>query len=209
MPAKLLTTEMFDRHWPDGDDDMIAGLIDTQTDAFAKFGIVTDLRLAHFMGQVSVECDDGERFTELLSYSHPRRLMAVYESHFPTLESALPYIHQPEKLANLVYNGRMGNRSGTDDGWKYRGRGYIQLTGLDNYRTIGLLTDLDLVGNPDLAIDPKHALAVTCAFWSNAKLNALADLGSVLAVTKRVNGGVNGLSERTVATSAWKAELGI
>lgn len=207
--ARLLTHDMFMRQWPDGKADMINGIIAQQQAAFTQSGLTTDLRIAHFMGQVSVECMDGERFEESLYYSHSRRLMAVYESRFPTVESTLPYLRNPQKLANFVYGNRLGNRPGTDDGYKYRGQGLIQLTGLDNFRTIGFITGLDLVGHPELACDPAHALTVTAAWWSNANLNEIADGDRVLAVTKRVNGGLNALTERRTATQAWKDELGI
>lgn len=207
---KLLTQEMFDRHWPDGDDAMIDGILSQQQTAFAAVEINSDLRLAHFMGQITVECEEGKVFTEGLSYSTPARLMKIYESHFPTLESALPYVRNPAKLANFVYGNRLGNR-GTDsgDGYLYRGRGYIQLTGRDNYRKMGLITGLDLLAHPELALDPKHALEVTCAFWKDKNANAVADRNSVIAMTKCVNGGVNGLHDRIAATAAWKAELGV
>lgn len=208
MSVPALTRDMLDRHWPDGDDAMIDGIVATQGEVLDKYAINTPRRLAHFMGQVTVECQDGTRFSENLSYRNAWRLMRVYETHFPTLASAEPYLGQPQKLADLVYGGRYGNVPGTDDGWRYRGRGLIQVTFRSNYQGLGLLTGLDLVDNPDLALDPAHALMVAGAFWARAGCNGSADGDSVIQVTKRINGGLNALQDRVAATNAWRGEFG-
>jgi len=205
----LLTQAMFDDHWPDGVDTMIDGFLATQEAVFTRFELDTPLRLAHFMGQITVESAEGTRFIEGLSYSTALRLMKVWPSRFPTLADAQPYVRNPEKLASLVYANRLGNRPGTDDPFQFRGRGYIQLTGRSMYFTIGSILDLDLVGKPDLVLDPINALACAAAFWSNAQINEAADLNQVISVTRRVNGGVTGLQDRIAATNVWKTVLGV
>lgn len=203
----IITQAALAEHWPHALPAMVAGFLATQADVFAKYEIVTPQRVAHFMGQISVECADGSRFEENLHYSHAWRLMKVWPSRFPTLASARPYIGNPKALAVFVYAGRNGNRLLTDDGWTYRGRGYIQLTGRDNYMNIGLVAGVDLVANPDLASEPNHALAVAAAYWKRAHCNEAADSGSVVDVTKRVKGSLQELSDRQAATSVWSEEL--
>jgi putative chitinase len=133
---------------------------------------------------------------ENLNYS-ASRLMAVWPSRFPTLASAQPYAGNPQKLANKVYGGRMGN-TGPNDGWTYRGRGFIQITGKDGYASVGALAGLDLVGHPELAADPAKAGAVVAAFSSWKKLNVPADAGDFVAHTRKINGGTIGLDDRKV-----------
>lgn len=205
----MLTREMFKRQWPKADVAMLDGILQTQGEVLQRFDITTKLRLAHFMGQISVECTNGTRFVENLTYTTAARLKAVYPRFFPTIQSATPYLRKPEMLANLVYGGRYGNRPGTGDGWAFRGRGLIQLTFRGNYETIGAIAGVDLVTNPEMVNSRTYALQVAGAFWKNAKCNAVADVDVVPAVTKRINGGQNGLHERIEATTSWKGELGV
>jgi len=205
----MFTREMFKRQWPKGDVAMIDGILQTQGEVLQRFEITTPLRLAHFMAQITVECTHGTRFVENLRYTSAQRLKAVYPARFADLKAAQAYVRQAEKLANYVYGGRYGNRLGTNDGWKYRGRGLIQLTFRGNYLMIGDVAGIDLEANPDLVNAPEYALQVAGAFWHHAQCNGVADADIVPAVTKRINGGQNALHERIDATASWKVEFGL
>ena len=108
---------------------------------------------------------------------------------------AKKYERNPEKLANFVYGGRMGNVN-PGDGYKFRGRGYIQLTGRETYREVGKIAGLDLENDPELASKPENAIRIACAFWTWKKINPTCDTGDFTAVTKKINGGTNGLTDR-------------
>lgn len=164
-----------------------------------KFEINTPLRMAHFLGQCAHESWGFTAVRENLNYS-AAALHKTFKKYFPTLQSAEAYARQPEKIANFVYANRIGNgpiESG--DGWKYRGRGYIQLTGKANYRDFDRFVDDDIVTNPDL-VATKYPLTSAAWFWHTRGLNKLADTGAteleIAKVTKKVNGGLNGLQDR-------------
>lgn len=178
------------------------------TQACEKFEINTPARLATFIAQVGHESSHLNKLEENLIYS-PQRIVAVWPKHFESVEAALPYGRNPEKLANKVYADRMGNgaeKSG--DGFLFRGRGLIQITGRENYEKIGKMLDLpSLTQRPDFLTDKRHAAMSAAAFWADKKLNEEADkLGTsklktvVKNITKRVNGGLHGLDERVTFT---------
>jgi putative chitinase len=157
------------------------------------------LRLCHFMAQVMTESAALRSVSENLNYSADR-LKAVWPSRFPNDEVAAEYAHNPEKLANFVYGGRMGNAD-PGDGYKFRGRGLLQITGRENYTKLGQLIGVSLADNPDLATDPSTALKVAIGFWNNARYqgktcNQLADADDVVGLTHAINGGTNGLEDR-------------
>lgn len=165
-------------------------------EVFTKYGIAENaLRVAHFMAQALHETGGFTILTESLSYSSPERLMAVWPSRFKTRADGLPFVKNPRALANKVYGGRMGN-IGPDDGWKYIGRGIIQMTGKESYTRIGNELGVDLVGNPDLALDPRYLLAIAANEWKRSGCNAHADRNDLKAVTKAINGGYIGIAER-------------
>lgn len=151
-------------------------------------------RIQFFLAQLGHESGGLTVREENLNYSAPR-LMAVWPSRFPSLAAAQPYARNPEKLADKVYAGRMGNAS-PGDGWRYRGRGYIQLTGRDAYRAVGRLAGLDLEANPDQASDPRHAPAIAAAFWTWKNINPACDAGDFVTCTRKINGGTVGLDDR-------------
>jgi putative chitinase len=151
-------------------------------------------RLAHFMAQVLHETGGLTIQSENLNYS-AERLMAVWPKRFPNLDAATPYARNPEKLANLVYGGRMGNID-PGDGYKYIGRGLLQITGRASYKKFGDLLGIDLAGTPALAVDPQWALKVACEVWKWLGCNAKADADDIVAVTKAINGGLTGLADR-------------
>ena len=163
-----------------------------------KFNITTNLRLAHFLAQCAHESGGFKLTTENLNYS-AAGLQTVFSKYF-TAKTAEAYARRPEKIANRVYANRMGNGDeASGEGWKYRGRGYIQLTGKDNYKSFDNTVGEDILANPDL-VAAKYPLASAAFFFERNKLWALCDRGSdditVTTVTKRVNGGTNGLADR-------------
>lgn len=165
-----------------------------------KFGVNTPLRLAHFLAQCGHESGGFRVTQENLNYS-AKGLMGIFKKYFPTESLANLYARQPQKIANRVYASRMGNGDeASGEGYKFRGRGYIQLTGKDNYTAFGKTVIEDkILENPDL-IGTKYALASAAWFWSKNKLNELSDQGAtdevVTKITKRVNGGTIGLPDR-------------
>jgi len=164
-----------------------------------KFEIDSALRLAHFLAQCGHESGGFRLTKENLNYS-AKGLNGIFKKYFPTLESALPYERKPEKIANKVYGGRMGNGpESTGDGAKFCGRGYIQLTGKDNYTAFGKSIGEDVCANPQIVAE-KYALLSAAWFFNKNGLHKMADGGAsdtvVTSITKRVNGGTIGLPDR-------------
>jgi putative chitinase len=164
-----------------------------------KFQIDSALRLAHFLAQCGHESGGFRLTKENLNYS-AKGLNGIFKKYFPTLESALPYERKPEKIANKVYGGRMGNGpESSGDGAKFCGRGYIQLTGKDNYTAFGKSIGEDVCANPQVVAE-KYALLSAAWFFNKNGLHKMADGGSsdavVTSITKRVNGGTIGLPDR-------------
>lgn len=173
----------------------ISAFIQFGEQALKDSGILQGInRLQYFLAQLGHESNGLTHKEEGLSYS-ASRLTEIWPSRFPTLEVAKKYERNPEKLANFVYGGRMGNVN-PGDGYKFRGRGYIQLTGRETYREIGKIAGLDLENNPDLAARPENAVKIACAYWTWKKLNPTCDVGDFTTLTKKINGGTNGLSDR-------------
>lgn len=205
--AKTLTAAILDLRWPRAPHSLIDGIVAAAPSVLPEYEITTSLRLAHLMAQISVECAAGTAIEENLSYS-ASRLMVVWPSRFPTLDAARPFANNPRLLADHVYGGRMGNRADTDDGWNFRGRGLLDITGADQYSAIGAECDLDLKDNPNLVSDPAHALEVACAYWKMTNCNAYADRDQIVAETKVINGALTGLADRETWLKVWKRELG-
>jgi putative chitinase len=164
-----------------------------------KFGIDNPLKLSHFLSQCAHESGNFKFVKENLNYSADG-LRKIFPKYFPTIEIANKYARQPEKIANKVYANRMGNGDeASGDGWKYKGAGYIQLTGKDNYAAFDKFVDDDIMANPDL-VATKYPLMSAAFFFHKNKLWDVCDKGHgddvVLAVTKRVNGGTHGLADR-------------
>ena len=168
-------------------------------DTAAKFGINTPLRLAHFLAQCGHESGGFRVTSENLNYS-AKGLNGIFKKYFPTEAIAKQYERKPEKIANKVYANRMANGSeASGDGYKFRGRGYIQLTGRDNYTQFGKSIGEDMTANPD-KVAGQYALLSAAWFFTKNGLHKMADGGSsdavVTSITKRVNGGVIGLKDR-------------
>ena len=167
-------------------------------DAATKFGITTNLRLAHFLSQCGHESGGFKAVSENLNYSADG-LVKIFGKYF-NATTAAGYARNPEKIASKVYASRMGNGDeASKEGFKFRGRGYIQLTGKENYTKFGKFIGEDIASNPDL-VATKYPLASAAFFFNSNGLWAICDKGAdtatVTAVTKRVNGGVIGLDDR-------------
>lgn len=161
-----------------------------------KYSINTPLRISHFLAQVMHESGDFKVTKENLNYSK-EGLMKVFKKYFPTEEIALKYAHNPEAIANYVYANRNGNgNEASGDGYKYCGRGYIQLTGKSNYMAFKLTISEDIINSPALVGNTILAMTSACWFWNTHKLNKLADINSIEGVTRTINGGVNGQVDR-------------
>jgi len=174
------------------------------TTVLPKFNLDTPLRKAHFLAQVAHESGGLKYSAENLNYS-AQGLRSVFGKYFKTNDIAALYARKPEKIANRVYADRMGNgNEASGDGWKFRGRGLIQLTGKDNYQQFAKDYGIDCVKNPDLLLEPQFALASACWFWQKRNLNTFADKDDILMVTKRINGGVNGLNDRQQYLDSFK-----
>ena len=172
-------------------------LAEVLTEQFEKYEINTVNRAAGFLAQCGHESNGFTVLKENLNYS-AEGLNKVFHKYFPTIESAQPYARNPEKIANRVYADRMGNGPETSgDGYKFRGRGAIQLTGYNNYASYANSVNMtvDQVVQDLETLD--GAIESACWFWRKNGLNAVADLDDIIAMTKRINGGTIGLEERT------------
>jgi putative chitinase len=174
-------------------------VIDQIPDTAARFGITTPLRLAHFLAQCGHESGGFRAVQENLNYS-AKGLCGIFRKYFPSVTVAMQYERKPEKIANKVYANRMGNgNEASGAGWKFRGRGYIQLTGTENYKSFDATVPEDIIANPDL-VATKYPLASAAFFFKKNNLWSICDRGAgadvVTAVTKRVNGGTIGLADR-------------
>jgi len=192
VPPSSFKLDKLKGHIPDS---VLAQIPDTA----AKFNITNPLRLAHFLAQCGHESGGWKATSENLNYSS-KGLMGIFKKYFPTLALAEQYARKPEAIASRVYGGRMGNGAeATKEGFKFRGRGYIQLTGKDNYKAFDAFVPEEIIANPDL-VATKYPLMSAAWFFNKNGLWAIcdkgADQGTVTAVTKRVNGGTIGLPDR-------------
>lgn len=187
-------------------DDLVALGIDAEwleplQEAFDRYDLHTPKRQAAFVGQCAHESNNFTVLEENLNYS-AAGLHATWPKRFPTLESAQAYHRQPEKIANKVYADRMGNGDeDSGEGWLYRGRGLIQLTGKTNYTLAGDALMVDFIYSPDLILAPKYAALTAGWFWAKNNLNRLADTESWEALTRKINGGILGLEDRIARTT--------
>ena len=168
-----------------------------------QFNITNSFRLTHFLAQVAHESGNFKHIRENLNYS-AEGLIKLFPKYF-SKETALWYARKPESIANLVYGNRMGNGDkNSGDGWRFRGRGYIQLTGKTNYKAFGDYIGVDLLVNPDL-VATKYPLTSAAWFFEKSKLWVICDEGVhndvVKKVSYRVNGGYNGLADRLAKTN--------
>ncbi|KZN38764.1 glycoside hydrolase family 19 protein [Pseudoalteromonas luteoviolacea] len=208
--ATSLTLELLAEIVPQAKADNIDKYLTALNEVLPQFDINTSLRIAHFLAQIAHESGYFRASSENLNYSD-QALRAVFGKYFPDDDSAKAYARQPEKIANRVYADRMGNgNEASGDGWKYRGRGLIQLTGKDNYMRCGEALGLDLISDPDVvSTDAKVAIQSACHYWKSCNLNMLADEDELVKITKRINGGTNGLDDRAALLNRAKQFLDI
>jgi putative chitinase len=170
-------------------------------------GIDTGLRLAHFLAQTATETGGFKNLEENLNYS-ASRMMAVFPKRFPTVASTAGLVNNPRAFALKVYSNRLGNGApSSGDGFTYRGRGLIQLTGRANYTARAKETGLPLVANPDMVADPESSVQIACLYWTANRINAAADADDLKKVRTLVNGGLNGLADAKIFLTRAKALL--
>jgi putative chitinase len=206
----MLTQDIMREMWPHGDakiSGLIEGIAAAAPIVFSNYGLTSDLLVAHAMAQFSHECGAGNEVVENLNYS-AQGLINTWPRRF-NASTATAFAHNQQKIANEVYNGRMGNRTGTDDGWNFRGRGGSQVTGREGYSKLGQKVGLDLIVDPELVNDPKHFLECAVADFTICNCLPFAINDDVSGVTYHLNGGYIGLSDRTVWLTRWKAALSL
>jgi putative chitinase len=175
--------------------------VDPLNETFNRFGINTARQQAAFIGQCGHECANFRILEENLNY-RAATLMKLWPKRFPNLEISSQYAGNAKKIANNVYASRMGNRDeASGDGYRFRGRGCIQLTGHANYYHAGQALGVDFVMEPDLVATPKYAAMTAGWFWSTHGCNDLAESGNWVNLTKKINGGTIGLDERVAHTN--------
>jgi putative chitinase len=183
--------------------------LDALNKAMAAYEINTPIRVAHFLAQIAHESMHLNVVEENLNYS-AAGLLKIFGKYFKTLEEAKKVERQPAAIANIVYANRLGNgNTASGDGYKFRGRGAIQNTGKVNYALLTAALGIDLVTNPDLLKLPIHSLKAAGHYWKSKGLNELADKDDALTITKRINGGTNGLEDRMTNLKRNKTILGI
>lgn len=163
----------------------------------SRYEIHSIARMAAFLGQIGVESQNLQRIEENLTYTKADRLQAVFGSKAFGGEDAALFVKAPEALANRVYAGKGGNGDvASGDGWKYRGRGLIQVTLRGNYKAFADHCGVDVVASPDLLLKPTYAVWSSCWYWSAHKLNALADADDLATLTRRINAASHAHEQR-------------
>jgi putative chitinase len=193
----MITTQQFNQLFPSCGT-ASNSLVEALNEVLPKYDINTPNRIASFIAQCGHESGGWKVFSENLNYS-ATGLDAIFGKYFKNAgRNSTEYAKKPEKIANVVYANRMGNGDvSSGDGWKYRGRGPIQLTGKQNYVSFSNDTGIDVVKNPDLvATDKKISILSAIWFWNKHKLNDFADKNDLRGMTKKINGGYNGLNDR-------------
>ena len=212
----MLTIEMMNKLWPNGDDKvpgLVEGMVASAPIVFPKYGAASLMVVAHAMAQFSLECGAGEEMVENIHYS-AERACQVWPSRFESANDVYNKVGSfpgdPDfdiKLIDSVYGSRMGNRPGTHDGSTYIGRGPSQVTGYDGYVALRDKTGIDVLTNPDLASAPDTALECGVADFVICGCLPFAVADNVVEVTKHLNGGEEGLAEREAWLVKWKAIL--
>lgn len=196
----LITIDQLDMAVPQARYEDLVKYVDSLNEGMTRFEITTPNRIAAFIAQLAHESGDFRHTEENLNYSW-RALRITWKGRFTSDELAKQYHRQPERIANFVYAGRYGNGSeASGDGWKYRGRGLIQVTFHDNYVAYSQsVLNPSIVGAPDQLAQPSHAALSACWFWQRNGLNAIADAGdqaSFNQISYKINGGWNGKEDR-------------
>jgi putative chitinase len=199
----MLSTNQLQKLFPNANKEHILNFAEKHEELFNKYNI-QDWQIPMFLAQIGHESGGLSRMVENLNYS-AKGLMRVWRRRFPSYSIANAYARNPEKIANKVYSNRMGNGpESSGDGWRYRGHGYIQLTGKDAYIKVGNIIGIDLVSDPKLPVNPEYALEVVCGVWVWKRLTSV---NNFITMTKRINGGLNGLSDRKHWLSKAKRQI--
>lgn len=212
----MLTLQNIKNRWPHGDQHipgLLEGIAASSAAVFQKYGVTTPLLVAHCMAQFSTECGQGLEMTENLNYS-AAGLLKTFPTHF-TADMAGRAAHNQQMIGQIAYGGRMGNDPPPSlDGYTYRGAGLSQVTGKEGVASLQKFlakngADFDILLNPELIIDPAHTLECGIADVAVLGCLAFAAKDDVVGFTKKLNGGLNGLADRRLQLTAWKAELGV
>jgi putative chitinase len=191
----MITLEQLNEAFPDATEEDVAKYYNGFIQVFEDYEINTPKRQAAFIAQVAHESGQLRHVVENLNYS-AQGLMKIFKKYFTT-QTAAQYARQPEKIANRVYGNRMGNGpESSGEGWMFRGRGLIQLTGKSNYSEFAEDMEMSLEEAIAYLETPEGAVESAAWFWDKRNLNSLADRGDIVTMTKRINGGTNGLQER-------------
>jgi len=204
----MFTEATLRKLWPHGDDKipgLVAGIAAAAPMVFQKYGFTTPTVVAQAMAQFSHECGAGLEVVENLNYS-ASGLQKTWPSRFSASKAAM-YAHNPRKIANEVYNGRMENRTGSDDGWNFRGRGGSQVTGREGYTKLGAEIGLDLPASPDKVNDPAIFLEAAVADFVLCGCLPYAERDDVVGVTQKLNGGQIGIGMRRAWLVKWKTAM--
>lgn len=204
--------------WPHGDakiPGLVEGMIASAAIVFPKYGLSSDLAICHAMAQFSEECGCGSEMAENMNYS-AGRLLEVFPTHF-NHDEAIDLQHQPRLIADRAYDGRMGNRPGSDDGWNFRGQGLSQVTGRDGFVALAKKTGLDVIGHPELLTHPETALECGVADFVLCGCLPYALRDSLIGVSSLLNCGhlvadpshINGYAMRRNWLSLWKHAMGV
>jgi putative chitinase len=211
LPFYAMTIEHLTLAFPHATASALALYGQALIDAIMAAEINTPLRERHFLAQVGHECADLNHLSENLNYS-AEALYRVWPTQFGG-GLAAHYAHDPERIANRAYAGRMGNGAETSgDGWRFRGRGLIQITGRENYEEYSVAVGYNVVENPDILLSanelgPRLCVGTATWFWTAHHLNVLADHDDCESITRRVNGGLLGLPDRIARVASIKEAL--
>lgn len=203
--TQIQLSKIFIHAWPG----TALGYLTLFNQHLSTFGITSPLRIAAYLAQIGVESNELHDTVENLNYS-AAALMKTFPSYFNT-GTAINYEHHPEMIANRVYADRLGNGDeDSGDGFKYRGRGLIQITGKTNYQLCGVgINHPEIIINPAFLETPEGAVKSSGWFWNSKGLNTYADIGDLLTITKKINGGTNGWNDRLRLYTTAKGVLGI
>lgn len=204
----LITVDLLTKLYPTTKKEVCEQYLSPLIVATDKYEIVSKERVACFLAQIGVESGGLNHVRENLNYSDSA-LLKVFPKYFKSQADAAQYARKPEMIANRVYGGRMGNGTeATGDGWKFRGRGFIQITGKNNYTALAKSLEMSL-DDAIAYLETDEGAAVSAAwFWNTNNLNAIADKGDITTLTKKINGGTHGLEERKAYYATAKKLLG-
>lgn len=206
MPG-IVTAEKFQKMFPKNKQS--AEIVEIFKKYFAQYEINTINRRAGFLAQCGHESNGFTVFKENLNYSADG-LMKIFKKYFPGLASTAGYARNPEKIANKVYGGRMGNGpEASGDGWKYAGKGAIQLTGKSNYEAFGKAKGITVDEVAAYLQTLEGAIESALWYWSSRGLNATCDADDILSMTKKINGGTIGLEDRKSHYESFKKVLSV